>query len=66
MAELAIGRVEHDSIIDFSPVSIVWQKDKLRVLIDEFFYKPWAGNAIHFNFLAGDPFHVLLTDLSGG
>jgi hypothetical protein len=37
----------------------VWQEDKLRVSIDEFFDEPRAGNSIHFNFLAGDPFHML-------
>ena len=57
--KLAIRHVEHDSILDLCPVSIVWQEDKLRVSIDEFFDEPWAGNSIHFNFLAGDPFHVL-------
>src|SRR6266436_8311540 len=59
MPKLAIGHVEHDSVIDLCPVSIAWQKDKLRVFIDEFFDEPRAGHAVHFNFLAGDPFHKL-------
>src|SRR5436309_2309411 len=59
MAELAIRHVEHDSVVDFCPVSVVWQEDKLRVSIDELFDEPWASYAIHFNFLASDPFHKL-------
>jgi len=59
MAELAIGHIEHDSVTNRTPVSIVWQEDKLCIWIDEFFDEPWAGDAIHFNFLAGDPFHEL-------
>jgi transporter family protein len=59
MPEFAIQHVEHDSVIDACPVSVVWQKDKLRVSIDEFFDEPWAGHAIHFNFLASDPLHKL-------
>jgi hypothetical protein len=37
----------------------VSQEHKLRVPINEFFDKPRAGNAIHFNFLARKPFHKL-------
>jgi len=37
----------------------VRQENKLRVSVDEFLDKPWAGDSIHFNFLAGDPFHKL-------
>src|SRR5439155_8310348 len=59
MAELAIRHVEHDSVIDFCPVSVVRQENKLRVSVDEFLDKPWAGDSIHVNFLAGDPFHKL-------
>jgi len=59
MAKLAIGHVEHDSVIGLCPVSIVWHEDKLCVSVDEFFDEPWAGHAVHFNFLAGDPFHKL-------
>ena len=59
MPKLAIRHVEHDSVTDLCPVSIVWQEDKLRVPIDKFFNEPWAGNSIHFNFLAGDPLHKL-------
>src|SRR4029077_17194432 len=59
MAELAIRHVEHDSVVDACPVSVVWQEDKLRVSVDEFLDEPRAGHAVHFNFLAGDPFHKL-------
>jgi transporter family protein len=59
MTELTIGHVEYDSVIDLCPVSVPWQEDKLRVFVDELFDKPWAGDAVHFNFLAGDPFHAL-------
>jgi bacterial/archaeal transporter family protein len=59
MPQLAIRDVEHDSVSDPSPVSVARQEDKLRVLVDEFFDKPRAGNAVHFNFLASDPFHEL-------
>ena len=59
MAKLAFGHIEHDSVTDRTPVSIVWQEDKLCIWIDEFFDEPWAGDAIHFNFLASDPPHRL-------
>src|SRR5437762_9237237 len=59
MPKLAIGHVEHDSVIDLCPVTVVWQEDKLCISVDEFFDEPWAGNSIDFNFLAGDPFHEL-------
>src|SRR5437016_2568535 len=59
MPELAIGHVEYDFVCDRFPVSIAPQEDKLRVSVDEFFDQPWAGNSVHFNFLASDPFHEL-------
>src|SRR6266508_4670534 len=59
MTELTIRHVEYDSVIDFCPIGMVRQEGKLRVLINEFFDKPRAGDSIHFNFLAGDPFHAL-------
>src|SRR6266404_8245435 len=59
MPKLAIGHVEHDSVIDLCPVSVMWQEDKLCISVDEFLDEPWAGNSIDFNFLAGDPFHEL-------
>jgi len=59
MPKLAIGHVEYDSVCDRFPVSIAPQEDKLRVSVDEFFDQPWAGNSVHFNFLASDPFHEL-------
>ena len=59
MSELAIRDVEHDSIFDLCPVSIMRQEDELRIWVDKFFDKPWARNSVHFNFLASDPFHEL-------
>ena len=59
MAEFAVRHVEHSSVVDLCPISIAWQEDKLRVSVDEFSDQPWAGNSIHFNFLASDPFHKL-------
>src|SRR5262245_9376883 len=59
MPELAMRHIEHDSVIDLCPISVVGQEDKLRVCVHEFFDKPWAGHAIDFNFLASDPFHKL-------
>ena len=59
MPELAIGHIEYDSGIDLFPVSVAWQEHKLCVWINEIFDKPGAGNSIHFNFLASDPFHDL-------
>ena len=59
MPKLAIGHVEYDSVCDRFPISIARQEDKLRVWVDEFFDQPWAGNSVHFNFLASDPFHKL-------
>src|SRR5438132_10508656 len=59
MPKLAIGYVEHDPVLDLRPVGIVRQEDKLGVLVDAFLDEPWAGHTIHFNFLAGDPFHKL-------
>jgi hypothetical protein len=40
MPKLAIGHVEHSSVIDLRPVSIVRQEDKFRVSIDEFLDEP--------------------------
>src|SRR6266508_4058143 len=59
MPEFAVRNVEHDSVIDFCPISVVRQEDKLRVSVDEFLNEPRAGHAVHFNFLARDPFHKL-------
>ena len=57
MTELTIGYIKHDPVIDLFPVSIVGQEGKLRVSVDELFDNPGAGDPVHFNFLAGDPFH---------
>ena len=59
MTEFAVRNIEHDSITDLCPIGVARQEDKLRILVDEFFDEPWAGDAIHFNFLASDPFHRL-------
>jgi bacterial/archaeal transporter family protein len=59
MSELAIRDVEYDSIIDLCPLSLMRQEDKLRVSVDKFFDKPRAGDSVHFNFLASDPFQEL-------
>jgi transporter family protein len=59
MTEFAVRNVEHSSVVDLCPISIGWQENKLRIGIYKFSDEPWAGNSIHFNFLAGDPFHVL-------
>src|SRR6266403_268327 len=57
--ELAVRHVEYDSITDLRPIGASRQENKLRVSVDEFSDEPWAGNSIHFNFLASDPFHEL-------
>ena len=59
MPKLAIRHVEHNSIINLSPVSVPWKKNKLRIWIDEVFDEPWASDTIDLNFLASDPFHKL-------
>src|ERR1700741_286699 len=59
MAEFAVRHVENSSVVNLCPISIACQEDKRRVSIDEFSDQPWAGNSIHFNFLASDPFHKL-------
>src|SRR5437667_7001527 len=59
MTELAVWNIEYDSVIDLCPIGVARQEDKLRILVNEFFDEPWASYAIHFNFLASDPFHRL-------
>jgi transporter family protein len=59
MPELAIRHIKDDAVLDFCPLGIVRQENKLCVVVDEFLDEPWAGNSIHFNFLARDPFHAL-------
>src|SRR5436190_1092672 len=59
MPKLAIRHVEHDSVLDLCPVSVMREEDKLRVSVDEVFDKPWARHSVYFNFLASDPFHKL-------
>src|SRR5437764_4504 len=57
MPKLAIGHVEDNAIVNLCPVSFARKKNKLCFRVDEFFDEPWAGHAVYFNFLAGDPFH---------
>jgi bacterial/archaeal transporter family protein len=59
MAQLAVRNVEDDSVFDFCPLGIVWQEQKLGTGVDKIFDEPRAGDPIHFNFLASDPFHKL-------
>src|SRR6266581_6935037 len=59
MTELAIWHVEDNSVIDLRPISFVPEKNKLRLQVDKFADEPRASNAVHFNFLASDPFHKL-------
>src|SRR5216117_3997991 len=59
MPKLAIGHVEQNSVFDLCPVGVMRQEHKLRVPINELFDKPGARYAVHFNSLAGDPFHDL-------
>src|SRR5437667_7364228 len=59
MTELTLRHVEYDTVVDLVPLCVVWQKNKLRVRVHKLFDKPWASDAIYFNFLASDPFHKL-------
>src|SRR4029077_9140675 len=59
MTEFAVRNVEHSSVVDLCPISVVRQEDELRVSVDEFFDEPRASHAIHLNFLASDPLHDL-------
>src|SRR6188472_3246337 len=59
MPQLAVRNVEDDSVLDLWPRSIVRQEQKLRIGVDKVFDEPRAGDPIHFNFLASDPFHKL-------
>src|SRR5437764_11023322 len=59
MTELTLRHIEYDTVVDLVPLCVGWQKDKLRVWVDEFFDKPRARHSVHFNFLASDPFHRL-------
>ena len=59
MTELAVRNVEHKSVSDFCPVTVVWQEEKLSIGVDKVFDEPRAGDPIYFNFLASDPFHKL-------
>jgi len=58
MTELALRHIEYDTVADLVPLCVVWQKDKLRVGVDKLFDKPRASDAVYFNSLASDPFHI--------
>jgi bacterial/archaeal transporter family protein len=59
MPKFAIRHVEDNSLVDLSPIGVARQKNKLRVRVDKILDQPRTSNAVHFNFLAGDPFHEL-------
>ncbi len=59
MTQLTLRYIEYDTVGDLVPLCVVWQKNKLRVRVHKLFDKPWASDAIYFNFLASDPFHKL-------
>ena len=59
MTELTLRHIEYDTVVDLVPLCVRWQKNKLGVRVHKLFDKPRAGNSIHFNFLAGNPFHKL-------
>src|SRR5260370_17697006 len=59
MRALAIRHGEHHFRVDLSPIGVARQKNKLRVGVDKIFDQPWTSDAVHFNFLASDPFHEL-------
>jgi transporter family protein len=59
VTELAIRYVKHGCVLDFGPISVMRQKNKFRLRVDKIPDQPRARDAIHFNFLASDPFHHL-------
>src|SRR5437899_7457862 len=59
MTEFAIWHVEDSAVVDLCPVSFVRKKNKVRLWIDKISDQPRAGDSVHFNFLASDPFHKL-------
>ena len=59
MPEFAVRNVEDGATLDFCPLSIVPQENKLRGGIDKILDEPRSGDSIYFNFLASNPFHKL-------
>src|SRR5260370_41918854 len=59
MAQLAVRHVIYNAVCDGRPIRGWRQEDKLCIRIDKFADEPRASNAVHFNFLASDPFHEL-------
>ena len=59
MTKLAIRYVEDSSVVDFGPISVMRKKNKFRLRIDKVSDQPRASHAVHFNFLASNPFHKL-------
>jgi bacterial/archaeal transporter family protein len=59
MTKLAIRHVEDSSVVDLRPISVVRKKNKFRLRIDKVSDQPRASHAVHFNFLASNPFHKL-------
>jgi len=59
MTKLAIRHVEDSSVVDLGPISVTRKKNKFRLRIDKVSDQPRASHAVHFNFLASNPFHKL-------
>jgi transporter family protein len=59
MTKLAIRHVEDSAVVDLRPLSVVRKKNKFRLRIDKVSDQPRASHAVHFNFLASNPFHKL-------
>src|SRR5438552_4056877 len=59
MTELAIRHIEHDAVVDPGPIGGMRKKNKFRLRIYKIADQPRASHAVHFNFLASDPFHKL-------
>jgi len=59
MTQFAVRDVEDNSGVDLRPIGVMGQKNKFGIWIDEFSDQPGAGDTIHFNFLASNPFHNL-------
>src|SRR5467141_3332676 len=59
MTKLAIRHVEDSSVVDPGPISVMRKENKFRLRIDKISDQPRASHAVHFNFLASNPFHKL-------
>src|SRR5947208_16794931 len=58
MSELAVRNVEYGFVIDFPPLGLRREKDKLSFRIDKLPDQPRTGYAIDLNFFARAPFHA--------